>query len=55
VGNADANPELFFFNVVATTFSQATNTTEPTPSPGFSVIFQSNPSLSSDGTVVSFI
>jgi hypothetical protein len=55
VGNADGNPELFFFNIGSTSFTQATNTTEPTPSPGFSVIFQSNPSLSSDGSIVSFI
>ena len=34
---------------------KATNTQDATPSPGFSVTFQSNPSLSSDGSVVSFI
>ena len=53
VGNTDGNPELFFFNVGATTFAQATNTQDVTPGIGF--IFQSNPSLSSDGSVVAFI
>jgi hypothetical protein len=55
VGNTDGNPELFFFNIGTTGFTQGTNTQEPSPSPGFSVIFQSNPSLSSDGSVVSFV
>jgi hypothetical protein len=53
VGNADRNPELFFFNVNATTFTQATVSQDVTPGIGF--IFTSNPSLSSDGSVVSFI
>ncbi|HVF22216.1 MAG TPA: hypothetical protein VM941_04040, partial [Pyrinomonadaceae bacterium] len=53
VGNADGNPELFFFNVGATTFAQATNTQDATPGIGF--IFQSNPSLSSDGSLVAFV
>lgn len=52
VGNVDANPELFFFNVGAGTFSQGTNTQDATPGIGFT--FQSNPSLSADGSVVSF-
>lgn len=55
VGNTDANPELFFYNIGSSSFTQATNTQEPTPSPGFSVTFQSNPNLSSDGSIVSFI
>jgi len=53
VGNTDGNPELFFFNVVTGAFTQATNTQDTTPGIGF--IFQSNPSLSSDGSVVAFM
>ena len=52
VGNADANPELYFYNVGTGTLSQGTNTTDATPGIGFT--FQSNPSLSADGSVVSF-
>jgi uncharacterized protein (TIGR03437 family) len=52
VGNTDGNPELFFFNIGAGTFSQGTNTQDATPGIGFT--FQSNPSLSADGSVVSF-
>src|SRR6185436_7824192 len=34
-GNADANPELFFYNVGANSFIQATNTQDATPGLGF--------------------
>jgi uncharacterized protein (TIGR03437 family) len=53
VGNADGNPELFFFNRNTATFVQATNTQGTVP--GLGLIFQQNPSLSSDGSVVAFI
>ncbi|HSD46243.1 MAG TPA: hypothetical protein VLB87_06450, partial [Pyrinomonadaceae bacterium] len=52
VGNADGNPELFLFNVSATSFAQATVSQDATPGIGF--IFNSNPSLSSDGSVVAW-
>ena len=52
VGNTDGNPEVFFFNIGAGTFSQGTNTQDATPGIGFT--FQSNPMLSADGSVVSF-
>jgi len=52
VGNTDGNPELFFYNVGAGTLSQGTNTQDATPGIGFT--FQSNPSLSADGSVVAF-
>jgi len=51
-GNTDANPELFFFNVGAGTFSQGTNTQDAVAGIGFT--FQTNPSLSADGSVVCF-
>ena len=52
VGNADANPELFFYDVAGVSFSQGTNTQDAVAGVGFT--FQSNPSLSSDGSIVSF-
>jgi len=52
VGNTDANPELFFYNVVAGTFSQGTNTQDAIA--GVGLVFQSNPSLSADGSLVAF-
>jgi WD40-like Beta Propeller Repeat len=51
--NSDSNPELFLYNVAATTFTQATNTQDPTP--GIGSVFQASPSLSSDGSVVAFL
>jgi uncharacterized protein (TIGR03437 family) len=53
VGNTDANPELFFFNDGSNTFVQGTDTEDPTP--GIGLVFQTNPSLSSDGSKVSFM
>ena len=53
VGNTDGNPELFFFNRNTGGFVQATNTQGTTP--GVGLIFQQNPSLSSDGSFVAFI
>ncbi len=54
VGNADANPELFFSTTVApTVFTQATKTQDAVP--GVGLVFQSNPSLSANGGVVSFV
>lgn len=53
VGNADGNPELFFFNVATDSFTQATQTQDATP--GVGLVFQASPSLSGDGSVVSFI
>ena len=52
VGNADGNPELFFYNIEALAFSQGTNTQDAVA--GVGLTFQSNPSLSSDGSVVAF-
>ena len=52
-GNSDGNPDLFFYNVGSKAFVQATNTQDPTP--GVGRIFQSNPSLSSDGSRVAFV
>ena len=52
-GNNDGNPELFFFNIGASSFTQATNTADATPGIGFT--FTSNPNLSADGSVVSFV
>ena len=54
VGNADGNPELFFFNRLTSTFTQGTNTQSTFGVRPFSV-FQQNPSLSSDGSVVAFL
>ncbi|MFN2511564.1 MAG: hypothetical protein ABR568_08990 [Pyrinomonadaceae bacterium] len=53
VGNADRNPELFFFNRVTAAFTQGTNTQDTGGVRPFNVV-QQNPSLSSDGSVVSF-
>ncbi|MBA2525767.1 MAG: PD40 domain-containing protein [Pyrinomonadaceae bacterium] len=54
VGNADRNPELFFFNRQTSAFAQATITQSTGGVRPFSV-FQQNPSLSSDGSVVAFL
>ncbi len=54
VGNADRNPELFFFNGQTSAFTQATITQSTGGVRPFSV-FQQNPSLSSDGSVVAFL
>jgi uncharacterized protein (TIGR03437 family) len=53
VGNADGNPELFFYNTITTTFTQGTNTQDAVA--GIGLVFQSNPSISSDGSVVAFL
>ena len=53
VGNADGNPELFFYNVNTNTFSQATNTQDAVV--GIGSVTQASPSLSSDGSVVAFL
>lgn len=52
-GNADANPELFLYTVESKTTRQVTTTQDATPGIGF--IFQTNPSLSGDGSVVCFM
>ncbi len=58
VGNADANPELFFcrttggFAPGTNTFAQGTNTQDTVA--GISDTLQQNPSLSSNGSVVAF-
>ena len=54
VGNADRNPELFFFNRQMSAFTQGTNTQSTGGVRPFSV-FQQNPSLSSNGSVVAFL
>src|SRR5262249_7001856 len=53
VGNADANPELFFYNVTTKAFKQCTNTKDAVA--GVGLVFQSNPNLSSDGSIVAFV
>ncbi|PWT96256.1 MAG: hypothetical protein C5B55_00205, partial [Blastocatellia bacterium] len=53
VGNTDGNPELFFYNRVTSSFVQGTNTHDVTPGVGF--VFQQNPNLSADGSVVAFL
>lgn len=50
--NADGNPELFFHNVLSGTTTQGTNTVDAVV--GVGLIFQSNPNLSSDGSIVTF-
>ncbi len=54
VGNSDRNPELFFFNRQTSAFTQGTTTQSTAGVRPFSV-FQQNPSLSSDGSVVAFL
>jgi uncharacterized protein (TIGR03437 family) len=54
-GNADSNPEIFFYNIVTAACTQGTNTQTPTPDPGFGQIFNSNPNLSGNGSVVAFL
>lgn len=53
VGNADFNPELFICTVADKSLIQATKTSDPTP--GIGTIFQTNPSLSADGSKVAFM
>jgi hypothetical protein len=50
-GNADLNPEIFFYDLPNTTFIQGTNTTTTNVA---NAIFQGNPTLSADGSRVSF-
>jgi hypothetical protein len=50
-GNADVNPEIFFYNLPNTTFIQGTNTTTTNVA---NAIFQANPNLSADGSRVAF-
>lgn len=53
VGNADRNPELFFWTSGGIT--QGTNTQDGTNGPTLLLRFQQNPSLSADGTRVTFV
>jgi uncharacterized protein (TIGR03437 family) len=53
VGNADGNPEVFLYTISSNTFTQATNTQDATP--GVGLIFQTNPNLSSNGSVLAFM
>jgi hypothetical protein len=52
-GNADNNPELYYYTIESGAFRQITNTQDATP--GLGLIFQTNPSLSADGSVVCFM
>ncbi len=54
VENADRNPELFFYNRQTSAFTQAT-ITQSTGGVRPFLVFQQNPSLSSDGSVVAFL
>jgi uncharacterized protein (TIGR03437 family) len=53
VGNADFNPELFFYTVATKTFTQGTHTQDAVA--GVGLIFSTNPMLSSDGSKVAFM
>ena len=53
VGNADGNPELFLYNIATKTFTQGTKTQDAVA--GVGLVFQSNPSMSADGSVVAFL
>jgi len=56
VGNADRNPELFFWTSAGITQGTDTQTTGPTPTdPKIYSRFQQNPALSADGTRVTFV
>ena len=52
VGNTDFNPELFLYNIASGTFTQGTKTQDAVLGIGF--IFNSNPSLSADGSIIAF-
>jgi len=52
VGNADFNPELFLYNISSGAFTQGTKTQDAVPGIGF--IFNSNPNLSADGSIIAF-
>jgi hypothetical protein len=52
VGNADFNPELFLYTIASGTLTQGTKTQDAVLGIGF--IFNSNPSLSADGSIVAF-
>jgi len=56
-GNADGNPEIFLFNVATSAFTQATITQDVFDASGrlLFTIFNENPSISGDGSVVAFI
>ncbi|HEY0077745.1 MAG TPA: hypothetical protein VGB73_03795 [Pyrinomonadaceae bacterium] len=51
--NADANPEVFVFNRNSGSFSQLTNTANPTGS-AINLVYNANPSLSADGSTIAF-
>src|SRR5262249_23325732 len=53
VGNTDFNPELFIYKIDDKLLIQATKTADPTL--GIGTIFQTNPSLSADGSKVAFM
>jgi uncharacterized protein (TIGR03437 family) len=56
VGNADGNPEVFLYNVGTGSFVQATQTQDVLNQGNLVLsIFNENPSLSADGSVVGFI
>ncbi len=56
VGNADRNPELFFWTSAGITQGTITQSSGPTPSdPKIYSRFQQNPALSADGTRVTFV
>jgi uncharacterized protein (TIGR03437 family) len=54
-GNPDFNPEIFFYNRSSTAFAQLTNTQDTSSGPHLFGVFNQNPSLSSDGSVVAFL
>lgn len=56
-GNPDGNPEIFFFNRTTAAFAQLTKTQDVIDSNGRLVftVFNENPSISADGSVVAFI
>src|SRR5207245_5038664 len=54
-GNPDGNPEVFLFNRATSAFTQATNTADVLSAGLFNPVFNENPCLSSDGSVLAFV
>ena len=52
-GNADANPEVFLYDIGAGSYRQVTSTQDAVA--GLGLIFQTNPNLSSDGSKLAFM
>src|SRR5262249_26785532 len=55
VGNADGNPELFILNRSTGGMIQVTNTQDALVGATLFSVFQQNPSISADGSVIAFL